>query len=176
MNKILLTVALLLLMANVSAQPKGNNSPEIFMGEWKGILTWVRQDKEKKEFSMRLMVAKIDSANHFSWTIEYGDGSSDTRPYTLKPVDASKGYWVIDEHNGIVLDNYMLENCLQGSFTVMGKTITNSFCVENGQLKVEFFAMNMAEKKTSGKGTTESPVVDSYQMTGYQYGWLSKVN
>ena len=149
--------------------------PENFIGAWKGRLQWIVTGKPTQEFTMQLKVAKLDSAGQYSWQITYGDNNTDLRPYTLKAIDTSKNLWAIDEHNGIILDNYVAGNCLQGSFTVMKNTIVNNYCIENGKMRVEFFTIKLGDKKTSGKGTDDSPLVDSYRMAGYQHGLLEKV-
>lgn len=145
---------------------------EQFIGNWKGSIEWNRPGKAKQKFSMQLNIQKADSA--YTWQINYGDSGKDIRPYTLKAIDTATGHWAIDEHNGIVLDNYLLANCLSGSFTVMGNTIVNNYCIENGKLKVEFISIKLSDKKTTGKGTEDSPAVESYRITGHQQGWLQK--
>ena len=169
--KILLWL-LQVLVLQVTAQNK--NSVADFTGKWKGSLEWSRPGKAPQLFSMQLNIAPTGVANKYLWQINYGDSGKDIRSYSLQPVDASTGHWAIDEHNGIVLDNYLISNCLTGSFTVTGNTITNSYCLENGKLKVVFISMKMADKTTSGKGTDDSPSVDSYRVTGMQQGWLEK--
>jgi len=125
---------------------------------------------------MQLKIRPSANEGQYEWHISYGDSSRDERPYLLKPADdLHSDHWVIDERNGIILDNYIAGNCLQGSFTVLNNTIINNYCIENGQMNVQFFAIKLGDKKTSGKGTDESPTVDSYRMTGYQYGMLEKV-
>lgn len=158
-----------------TAQQHTLQFPDTFLGSWKGKLQWTVPGKSSQEFTMQLSILPLDSMGLYRWEIRYGDSSKDIRAYTLQPVDAAKGHWVIDEQNGIVLDNYAIGNCLQGSFTVMGSTIINNYCIQNGQLKVEFFTIRLADKKTSGKGTEDSPLVDSYRMAGYQYGLLEKL-
>lgn len=162
--------------ANVHAQDKRVDFPENFIGHWKGKLNWVRARKATQQFSMQLKIARTDSADIYSWTIIYGDSSKDERPYILTPVDKSKNHWIIDERNGIILDNYVAGNCFQGIFTVSGNTILDNYCIEYGKMSVQFFAIKMADKTTTGKGTEDSPTVDSYRMSGYQYGLLEKVN
>lgn len=158
------------------AQKQSGHFPHDFLGTWKGKLHWIKAGKPVQEFTMRLSVYALDSINLYAWRIEYGDSSNDSRPYVLKPVNIEKQHWAIDENNGIILDNYVAGHCLQGAFTVMGNTIVNNYCLENGRLRVEFFTIKLADKSTSGKGTEESPIVNSYGMGGYQYGWLDKVD
>ncbi|MBC7937057.1 MAG: hypothetical protein H7Y86_17040 [Rhizobacter sp.] len=149
--------------------------PQNFIGEWKGKLQWIVTGKPLQEFAMRLRIAASDSLNRYIWHISYGDSNKDTRPYMLSLVDREKNHWVIEEGNGINLDNYVAGNCLQGSFTVMNNTIVNNYCIEDGKMRVEFFTIKLADKKTSGNGTKDSPLVDNYRMAGYQHGLLEKV-
>lgn len=175
MKKFLCIGVSFFMISLATAQQASTEFPGMFKGNWKGKLQWIVPGKPAQEFTMRLNVVALDSLGLYGWEISYGDSSKDVRPYTLKAVDAGKGHWVIDEHNGILLDNYAIGNCLQGSFTVMGNTIVNNYCIENGKMRVEFFTIKLADKKTSGKGTEDSPLVDSYRMGGYQHGLLEKV-
>lgn len=149
--------------------------PACFVGNWKGQLQWIVNGKPTQTFSMQLNVQPGDSAGNYTWQIIYGDKETDNRPYLLKAVDATKGHWVIDEGNGILLDSYVHNNTLQSAFTVQGNTIVSNYRIENGNLRVEFFSIQLNDKKTSGKGTEDSPLVDSYKITSYQTGTLTKV-
>ncbi|RYY64583.1 MAG: hypothetical protein EOO13_18315, partial [Chitinophagaceae bacterium] len=162
MHKSLLLILLILCMQQGSAQDS-TRFPLHFIGHWKGSLQWTQPGREPKNFQMQLKVTETDSIGIYAWTIIYGggDSSQDLRPYSLKAIDVQSGHWVIDEGNGIVLDNYVAGNCLQGSFTVMKNTIVNNYCIENGKMRVEFFTIKLSDKKSSGKGTTDSPTVDS---------------
>lgn len=117
---------------------------------------------------MHLRIQPTDAGNQFTQQIIYGDDSKDNQPYILKPVDTAKGYWIIDENNGIVLDSYVHGNSLHGAFTVQGNNIVDNYTIENGKMKVEFFSIKLADKKQSGKGTEETPFVDSYKISSYQ--------
>jgi hypothetical protein len=174
MKTLMLLCCLFLLSGMLKAQPD-NRKIENFCGHWKGELEWHRPGKATQKFSMQLKISKTDTIGIYNWQIIYGDSGKDVRPYTLKPVNDAIGHWVIDENNGIVLDNFFVGNCITGSFTVMGNTIVNNYCLENEKLNIEFVSMKLADKKSSGKGTNESPVVESYRITGLQKGMLLKL-
>ncbi|MEO7530868.1 MAG: hypothetical protein ABIS69_05635 [Sediminibacterium sp.] len=175
-----------LFTVNVSAQQTTNENPpvfllnsnafpQLFIGNWKGKLQWMVAGKPPQTFTMRLIIQPADSAGQYTWQIMYGDSSNDNRPYLLKPVDTAKGHWIIDERDGILLDSYVHGNSIHGAFTVQGNTIVDNYRVENDQLFVEFFSIKLANKKTSGKGTPETPFVESYQIGSYQVGTLFRV-
>jgi hypothetical protein len=149
--------------------------PTSFIGNWKGNMQWMIAGKPKQTFTMQLRVQPTDTANQYTWQIIYGADSKDNRPYILKPIDTAKGHWIVDEGDGILLDSYLHGNSLHGAFTVQGSTIVDNYTVENSLMKVEFFTIKLDEKQQSGKGTTETPFVQSYKIASYQTGVLKKI-
>ncbi len=152
-----------------------NSFPQSFIGNWKGQLQWLVAGKPAQQFTMVLGIQPAEIAGQYTWQIIYGDSVIDNRPYILKPVDAALGHWIIDERDGIVLDSYVHGNAIHGAFTLQGKTIVDNYRVEKDQLFVEFFTINLKDKKRSGKGTEKTPFVDSYRMGSYQMGTLFRI-
>jgi hypothetical protein len=150
----------------VAAQP--GNFPKAWEGNWKGELQWYRTGKaEPQKVNMELRIHPTDSAA-WTWQIIYGKETEDNRPYQLLQKDTAGVHWVIDEKNGIVLDQYWVANRFCGAFTVMNNTILNSYWMEKDKLMIEFFSLGAKPVTTSGKGTEESPSVDSYRIGSYQ--------
>ena len=174
-KKIILSSLLLLMIHIVSAQ-NNEGFPLSFIGNWKGKMKWMVSGKGEQEFTMQLKIQAADSAGEYTWQMIYGDDNKDNRPYILKPIDIAKGHWVIDENDGILLDSYVHGNAIHGAFTVQGNTIVDNYRVDKDSMFVEFFSIRLAEKKTSGKGTEDTPFVDSYKISSYQQGLLLKVN
>jgi hypothetical protein len=59
---------------------------------------------------MELRIHPADSINTWTWQIIYGSESEDNRPYNLIKKDTSGIHWVIDEKDGIILDQYWVGN------------------------------------------------------------------
>lgn len=150
--------------------------PYSFTGHWQGPLNWyVEGATTPKTVNMELHIQPSkDSAGQYTWHIIYGKATEDSRPYLLKPVDTAKGHWIIDEVNGIVLDQYWKGGKFAGAFTVGSSTILNSYWIENGELHLEFFSYPIKPVATTGHGTEESPKVDSYHIRSYQQAVLRK--
>ncbi len=182
------TILICLLVLNTTAQNEKSKAvskpalkemeatfPSSFIGNWRGQLEWMVAGKPTQTFTMQLKIQPTDTANQYTWQIIYGDYNKDNRPYLLKPVDTAKGHWIVDELDGIILDSYVHGNSIHGAFTVQGNTIIDNYRVENDTMYVEFFSIRLADKKTTGKGTDETPFVDSYGMVAYQIGKLNKM-
>lgn len=161
-------------MATIAQAP--TSFPADFVGHWQGTLNWYTEETATpKLINMELHVQPSkDSAGHYTWNIIYGKATEDNRPYLLKPVDTAKGHWVIDEVNGIVLDQYWRGGKFSGAFTVGGTTILNSYWLEKGQLTLEFYSYPAKPVATTGQGTEDSPKVDSYHIRSYQKAVLSR--
>jgi hypothetical protein len=152
-----------------------NPFPACFIGNWKGELEWFINGKPTQKFAMQLIIQPADSAMIYTWQIIYGDKGKDNRPYLLKPVDTAKGRWIVDERDGIILDSYIHGSSLHGAFTVQGNTIVDNYTVENGKMLVEFFSIKLDDKTISGKGTDDVPLVNSYKISSYQSGVLTRI-
>jgi hypothetical protein len=170
--KFLLTLSLLF---SLSALSQSGSFPKSWVGNWKGELLWYTgAAKEPKKINMELRIQPLDSPHKFSWQLIYGSATEDNRPYTLIAKDTAKGHWVIDENNGIVLDQFWIAGKFCGAFTVQTSTIINNYWLENGKLHVEFYSISAKPVATTGKGDKEIPFVDSYQMKSYQKAVLEK--
>ncbi|MBN8876589.1 MAG: hypothetical protein J0I32_03530 [Sphingobacteriales bacterium] len=147
--------------------------PHGWEGNWKGELLWYTETgKEPKKVNMELRIHRQDTA--WGWQLIYGFPSEDNRPYTLFAKDTTKGHWAINEHNDIVLDQFFLAGRLSGAFTVGNTTILNTYQLQGDSLVVEFNNLQAKPLSTSGKGTAESPTVESYRVKGYQRAVLRR--
>lgn len=175
MKRSTLSLAFFLSVVSLNAQEQ-LKFPDAFTGHWYGKLNWYSGgDSTPRVVDMELHIQPSkDSINQYTWHIIYGKPSEDSRPYLLKAVDTAKGHWVIDEVNGIRLDQYWKGGKFAGAFTVAGNTIVNSYWIENGELHIEFFSYPVKAITTSGNGTEASPKVDSYYIRSYQQAILRK--
>jgi hypothetical protein len=149
--------------------------PHSWAGNWKGELNWYKTgNKEPQKVNMELRIQPTDIPGTFTWQIIYGAANEDNRPYILIAKDTAGIHWVIDENNGIVLDQYWVANKFCGAFTVQNSTIINNYRMENDKLVVEFYSLGAKVAATTGNGTEDSPHVDSYKIGSYQQAMLTR--
>lgn len=170
-----LLITVLILSFSLAPAAQSSSFPESWTGNWKGELQWFKAGKaDPQKVNMELHIRPADSAGQFTWQIVYGKTSEDNRPYILKPKDAATGHWVIDERNGIVLDQFWVGNKFCGAFTIQGATIVNSYWIEADKLLVEFFSISAKPLGITGNGTDDSPKVDTYKVGSYQRAVLTR--
>jgi hypothetical protein len=172
MKKVVFLCCFFLLTINCISQ----EFPAAYLGIWKGELLWYKTGVTKpQKVNMQLVIQPSDTINQYKWHLSYGEKNQDNRPYVLKRTDTSASHWIIDEQNGIILDQYLVNNKLIGAFTVQQNTIMNSYSIEKNRLIVEFFTINAGPINTSG-GKEGIPTIMSYQVKGYQKAVLKKVH
>lgn len=148
--------------------------PKSWQGNWQGTLNWYQTGKgQPQQVPMQLKIGPTDSGA-YTWNLVYGEAGADSRPYLLLPKDSTGTHWVVDEQNGIILDQYFVGNRLTGAFTVEKTTIVNSYQLLGDSLVVEFHSISREPVATTGSGTEESPTVMSYRIQGYQRAVLRR--
>jgi hypothetical protein len=153
----------------------GQSFPQSFVGHWEGDLVWYQTGKKSpQKVRMQLIVQPADTAGQYSWQLIYGEKSQDIRPYLLKPGDRSKDHWIVDERNGIVLDQYLVGDKFTCAFTVQASTILASYWLEKKKLHVEFYGISSKPLNTTGGTSAEIPPVASYAMKSYQKAVLKR--
>jgi len=152
--------------------------PKDWLGYWSGELKIYDSNGLKQKVSMSLDLAKTDNLGIYTWAIMYGsDSTAQRREYELKEIDPSKGHYLIDEKNGILLDAYHIHNELISVFEVMGNSLITSYAIKNQELIFSVKMFPSKEIRVSGDTiilNQEIPKVNSYQMKISQVARLQK--
>ena len=166
-------IILVLLLIVSSKLVFAQSFPKDFLGHWQGELEWFQTGKTQK-IKMQLIIDTTNTPGQYSWQIIYGEKVEDNRPYILRPVDTALGHWVIDERDGILLDQYWIGKRFTGAFTVQNSTIVDSYWIEGKNLNVEFYSISSTPVQTTGGTSEDVPAVDSYMVKSYQRGMLRR--
>ena len=152
--------------------------PESWVGEWEGTLRIYQGPKEVKQVPMKMTIKAADSTGHFSWSTVYGGQESVEKPYTLKTIDAEKGYYLVDEHNSIKIESYFFSNNkLLSWYDVQGSLILASYEMRGKRLVFEIFAGKGEAVSKTGNSTVEGeeiPEVATYPIGVYQVARLRR--
>ncbi len=158
---------------------KGDNFPESWFGTWSGTLDIFNAKGKQQSIPMSCEMSATDTAGVFNWRIIYGnDRKKGLRPYILRTVDASKGYYQCDELNTIKMESYLLGNKLFCSYVVEGNAIVSTYeKTEDGKMLFEIiFGKDKIVSETGNqvfKGDT-IPKVKTYPVMISQRAVLTK--
>lgn len=158
------------------AQNGPYNFPITWIGEWTGELVIFSSTGEQQRTQMNLNIQPIDTSDHYTWEIIYGEGA-DQRPYELITIDAQKGHYQVDEKNSIVLDLYHFAGKLCSRFEVMGNLLSITYEKIGNEIIFEVLSgKEDAPVITGGEkiGGNEIPKVASYPIAVRQIARLTK--
>tara|TARA_R110002124_G_scaffold87407_1_gene225078 strand:- start:109049 stop:109540 length:492 start_codon:yes stop_codon:yes gene_type:complete len=148
--------------------------PESYFGKYIGTLK-MNSKKGTKEYAMEFHLLPTDSVGKYRYTLVYGEGEQrQERLYTLYTQDAENGEYVVDENNGIVLDDKVIDNRMYALFEVQGTLLTTFITFETDHLLFEIAVAKREDKNISGGQDRDTPQVISYPITTVQRAVLIK--
>jgi len=157
-----------------NAQEKTLLFPNDYLGVYKGDLN-IHSVRGSKKIGMEFHLNTTDQTDQYQYMLVYiFDEKRQERKYTLIAKDASKGKYLVDENNGILLDAQLFDNNLYFMFEVEGTIITTTLRFYEDHIGFEITAANKATKNVTGQETTEVSEVISYPITTMQKARLIK--
>lgn len=158
-------------------QSDDKSFPASWEGEWSGELVISTGAGEAQRIPMILRILPVEGDRH-TFSIVYGeDTPENTRPYFIQEVDASKGHYEVDEANGIILDDFLINGKLYSRFEVMGSLLLTTIEMRDDQLIYEIISGAMEPLRTTGDtiiAGEEIPPVNGYGITVQQRAVLTK--
>ena len=160
--------------APLQSNPAGQPLPAEWEGVWKGTTVSVKADGSREDIPMELHVAAVPGTSRKTWKILYTESAGQTtRPYDISPVDREPGRFIVDEKNGLFIDNQLVGKVLYSQFAVTTNLVTTRFEMAGDYVNVEMIMFDLRsprQSKLSG-GNIE---VSSYRFRSVQYGVLKK--
>lgn len=152
--------------------------PADWDGVWKGMTVIDKATGTPEQVAMELHVSAIPGSNSKSWKILYGTGPQQTtRNYEIAPVANQPNHFIIDEKNGLFIDNQLIGNVLYSSFLVNGNLVSTRFELKKDQILVEItmFDSNDARKSKLNQLLNGKELeVSAYRMKIVQHGVLTR--
>lgn len=141
-------------------------------GRWVGQCDIFRPGQEEpvQSVEMERITEPTENPGEYTWTIIYRspEFGEDVRPYTVRTTE-TPGRYIIDEHNGILLPNYLVNgNTLISEFQLATYDIRlfTREVFRGNKYDIEFTSLNMTPELTSDLG--EGFTVDSFRVLSTQ--------
>lgn len=151
--------------------------PASWQGEWTGELIINTGKGEKERLPMILRMLPINDST-YSYTIVYGeDTPENTRPYFLQEADRTIGHYYLDEDNGIIIDDFFINNKLYSRFEVMGNLLLATVEKRDDHLIYEIIAGPLEPLRITGDtiiNGEEILPVSNYKINVQQRAVLTK--
>lgn len=152
--------------------------PKDWMGNWKGEIQIYDHSGLKQSLHMGLNIHPTDTANVYTWIIQYGEDTiNGKRDYLLRTINDTLGHYQIDERNSILIDAYHIDDRLLSEFEVLGNEIHSSYRLEEDKMIFEITVSQKSNVKSSGDSVVKGdsiPEVLSFPITGLQKAVLEK--
>lgn len=143
--------------------------PQAWEGRWIGEIA-IESSNASYKIPMSLFIQPIEE-NRWTWVLHYQTEGQETRNYEL--IKDSTG-WNIDEKNGIVLQQQLIDNRLCSSFSVMGNLLICYYWLENNALNMEIHMVKQEASSKTGLNTEESPEVSIHLIGAFQKAVLHR--
>lgn len=157
-----------------AVKPADQRLPAEWNGIWKGLTVNVVANGKREEIPMELHVLPVAESNAKTWKILYGkDAAQTTRPYEIMPVSGEPNRFVVDEKNGLFIDNQLVGNVLYSQFMVTTNLVTTRFELKGEEIKVEMMMFDLRSPRQS-KLTGGNIEVASYRFRSTQFGVLRR--
>lgn len=148
-----------------------------WIGIWKGELEIHNPGQNVPSMvPMELHIAPTDSNGQWNWTLVYGSGEkTDIRNYLLQQEDAAKGWYMLDEHNGIRIRQVLAGNVFLSAFEVSGTRLSTIALRDGDRIIWEISTYRNESCIESGGLSEEIPPVKSWTPGQYQRALLTRV-
>lgn len=165
---------LLLSFPLVAQEERSIHFPEDYFGIYTGILE-INSAKGLSTYPMEFHLQSTDTLGTYSYKLVYGAGDDrQERPYFLVEKNKEAGEYVVDENNGIMLDDKVIENRMYALFEVGDNLLTTFITFEKDYMVFEIAVTNTTQKRVSYANTTDSTQVTSYPISTVQRAVLRK--
>jgi len=159
---------------SITAQTDSLQFPQDFYGIYKGDLQIVNS-RGRQIIQMEFHLNKTDSIGKYQYMLVYiMNGERQERKYNLLEKDASKGEYIVDENNGILLDAKLIDNTIYSMFEVQDNILTTTERFYKDAMDFEITVANRTEKLTTGTEGEDATEVISYPIFAVQKAHLVK--
>ena len=174
MNYLNILICTIIFCFSLQAQDKKVDFPKDFFGKYTGTLD-ISSTKGSQQYPMEFHLLPSDTLGKYTYTLVYGEGETkQVRDYKLIEKDKEKGFYVVDENNGIILDDRVIDNRMYSLFEVNGTLLTTFITFEDTFMVFEIIATPTAEKNTTFANDENKTEVISYPIKTVQRAILQK--
>jgi hypothetical protein len=148
--------------------------PDDFFGIYTGELE-ISSKKGHQTINMEFHLQPTDSIGRYEYKLVYIlGGDRQERDYTLVEQNKATGEYIVDENNGIILDDKVVGNRMYALFEVNGSLLTTFITFASDHMVFEIVATNIEDKRITFPDEDPATKVISYPVSTVQRAVLQK--
>ena len=136
-----------------------------WQGRWSGTCTPLNyaSSTELKPYPMALNISKKTTTTH-SWQIQYPPQGP--RNYTMIKQSDLQGKYVLDEHNGLLIDRFLINRNMTDLYTINGRIFNNSTTLNESGSMITMNIIIGTNKNGLRSTKSDNPIaIDCYGVT-----------
>ena len=150
------------------------NFPDDFFGIYTGHLE-IRSSGGNQSLEMEFHMLPTDTLGKYQYKLVYiVKGDRQERSYFLLEKNKEAGEYVVDENNGIILHDKVIDNKMYALFEVGDNLLTTFITFEKTQMIFEIAVTNTTKKQITYADNEEKTEVISYPISTVQRAVLQK--
>jgi len=150
------------------------NFPDDFFGMYTGTLQ-IESPNGSQSIPMEFHLQATDASETYEYKLVYiFNGERQVRAYSLIEQNKATGEYIVDENNGIILDDKVIDNRMYALFEVGDNLLTTFISFEKDHMVFEIAVTNTTKKRVTNADNEEKTQVTSYPITTVQRAVLQK--
>jgi hypothetical protein len=162
--------------------------PYDWLGSYEGKMLWYAGNNKKAEISIRIEISITEDPNRLHWKTTYDSTAAVpkkiVKDYFLISNDSlGKNYFILDENNGIFIDQILIDNTLYSSFEILSDVqngrsnhlISVDRLVDKNQLYHEVISYKSPDRKSGDIGESKGYTIKSSSVINTQKAVLYRV-
>ncbi|MEM7187958.1 MAG: hypothetical protein AAF466_15020 [Bacteroidota bacterium] len=172
--KTALYTLLLVLFANFQLWSQEINFPDDYFGMYSGPLDIIGKSGTQT-IDMEFHLQPTDSVGNYQYKLVYiMNGDRQERDYTLVEKNKATGTYIVDENNGIILDDKVVGNRMYSLFEVNGTLLTTFITFEKDHMVFEIVTSRTKDQRVTYPDSDPNTEVISYPVGAIQRAVLQK--
>jgi hypothetical protein len=162
--------------------------PDDWLGSYEGKMLWYAGNNKKAEIPIRIEISITEDPNRLHWKTTYDSTAAVpqkiVKDYFLISNDSlGKNHFILDENNGIFIDQILIDNTLYSSFEILSDVqngrsnhlISIDRLVDKNQLYHEVISYKSPDRKSGDIGESKGYTIKSSSVINTQKALLYRI-
>jgi hypothetical protein len=172
----------------IAKNSKDLKFPDDWIGSYEGKMFWYAGNNKKAEIPIRIEISKTEDPKRLHWKTTYDSTEAVPKKivkdyYLISNDSLGKNHFILDENNGILINQILIDNTLYSSFEILSDVqnvssnhlLSIDRLVDKNQLYHEVISCKSPDRKSGDIGESKGYIVKSSSLINTQKATLYRV-